>query len=101
MTGHFRGAVGAGRTRGIGQYRVAAEAFDGFQDAGVIGGDDDIVEPLGLSGLFVDALDERFTGDQGERFAGKALCAVAGGDNPESANLHGEYRVTDSSPERK
>ena len=61
VSGDFGYALGAGAMLGAGHAGFATESFDGFDDAGVVGGDDDAGGELGKFGAFVDALDHSGT----------------------------------------
>ncbi len=69
--GDFGHAFGARAVVGAGHASFAAETFDGFYDAFIVGGDNDAMGARGELGAFVDALNHGLTGQRNERFAGQ------------------------------
>ena len=61
VSGDFRYAFRAGAVFSTGHAGLTTEGFDGFDDAVVIGGDDDAGGELGKFGALVDALDHGST----------------------------------------
>ncbi len=87
--GDLGDAVRAGGAIGRGEHGIAAKGLDGFEDAGIFGGDDDLVEAFGFGRLLVDALHERPARDHRQRLPRKPLRAEPRGNDPQRANLHG------------
>jgi len=77
VRGDFGDAFGAGAVLGAGHASFAAEAFDGLDDAVVVGGDDDAGGQLGKFSAFVDALDHGSTSQRYQGFTGQAGGTVA------------------------
>jgi hypothetical protein len=81
VSGDLGYAFGAGTMFGAGHARLAAEGFNGFDDAMVIGGDNDAGGKLGKFGAFVDALNHAGTSQRYQGFTGQAGGTVASWDN--------------------
>ncbi len=61
-------------------HRAEARRGHGVRDAGVVGRDRDLVEPLGARGALADAHDHRRAAQVGKRFSRQSLGRVARGD---------------------
>ena len=80
----FRHALGPGAVVGAGHACVPAETFDGFEDAFIVGGDNNAVGASGELGAFIHALDHGLACQRNERFARKTRSAVARGDDDDN-----------------
>lgn len=89
-------AIRAAGVIGISKDGFGSERSGGLSDAGIIGGNDHVVDLCALLAALPDVLDEWFSGDEVKRLAGKAGGTPAGGDGDEGARGvgggHGDRR---------
>lgn len=79
--GDFRHALGAGAVVGAGHAGVAAEAFDSFEDAFIVGGDNDAVGASGELRALVDALNHGLASQRNEGLARQTRSSVTRGND--------------------
>ena len=100
--GRLGDAVGAGAMSCGSHHRFAAEAADGVEDAGVVGGDQKVSQQRRFGGPFVDVLDHRAAADECQRLAFEAdgvkpsrddANNVHSGIGPEGACYIGAFRL--------
>jgi len=92
MRRDFGDAFGAGAVVAAGHAGFAAESANGVDDALVVGGDDDVMDGLGLLGSLVNALDHRLAGQRNERLAWEARGSVTRGNDHYDSWFVGTHR---------
>jgi hypothetical protein len=92
VRGDFGDSFGAGAVVGAGHAGFPTEGANGVDDALIVGGNDDVMDGLGLLGALVDALDHRLASQRNKRLAGQARGSVTRGNDHYDSWFVGTHR---------